>query len=357
MRQKWNVLLLVVLLGCCGVVLGQGSSSVTDVSPPSVSFICGTRPQIPITFGLARRFVESPIARPNFRSEIVKKFDGDPDLRPLTPSSLGSLLPQQADFSSFRPDSYTVQVYNGVVSIKSSWPWMALLGEENNPRAPWFCDGVLINEQWVLTAAHCIIEKVPHVVRLGEHDLSSTHASNHQDYYVKKFVFHPDYDHKQVYHDLALIQLKQRVSITGSIRPVCLPWGSHPLPATGSLLTLTGWGGTYYNGPRSDVLQEASLYLLPASKCVAGYSTLHDYAQKYPKGITSDLLCIGDTDGQGQDACQGDSGGPVMHRRNNKYYLSGIVSLGYGCGKPEFPGIYASVHHSPDLAWIKRVAF
>ncbi|XP_076044479.1 venom protease-like isoform X2 [Oratosquilla oratoria] len=401
MRQKWNILLLVVLLGFCGVVLGQGSllptniqqpvrtvpsefprppfsrpvrpdvsfpnpspnssctvrgtsvrgtctliyecnsvlqdfrnvfpticrfgerqlhvccpsgsPSVSDVSPPSVSFTCGITPQNSITFASARRLVESPVGRP--------------------------------------------EVFNGFDSIKNSWPWMALLGEENNPRAPWFCDGVLINEQWVLTAAHCIIAKVPHVVRLGEHDLSKTRESIHRDYYVKSFVFHPDYDHRRVYHDLALVQLKQRVSITNTIRPVCLPWGRHPLPATGSLLTLTGWGGTYYNGPRSDVLQEASLYLLPASKCVAGYSTLHDYAQKYPKGITSDLLCIGDTDGQGQDACQGDSGGPVMHRRNNKYYLSGIVSLGYGCGKPEFPGIYASVHHSPDLAWIKRIAF
>ncbi|XP_076044486.1 clotting factor G beta subunit-like isoform X1 [Oratosquilla oratoria] len=450
MRQKWNVLLLVVLLGCCGVVLGQGSflptnirpvrpvpfdftrpvrpvpfdftrpvrpnlffptpppsssctlrgtsvrgtctlinectfvvqnirkvfpticrfegrqlyvccpsgsSSVTDVSPPSVSFTCGTTLQNPITFEFHRRFVESTLARPDFRSAVAKEFGREPDLGPLSPSSVVSRVARRADLSSLPRDFNEIAVVNGIPSIKNSWPWMALLGEENNPRAPWFCDGVLINEQWVLTAAHCITVKVPHVVRLGEHNLSSTHESNHRDYYVKNFVFHPDYDHRHVYHDLALIQLKQRVSITGSIRPVCLPWGRHPLPATGSLLTLTGWGGTYYNGPMSAVLQEASLYLLPASKCVAGYSTLTDYPQKYPRGVTSDLLCIGDTDGQGQDACQGDSGGPVMHRRNNKYYLSGIVSLGYGCGKPEFPGIYASVHHSPDLAWIKRIAF
>lgn len=40
---------------------------------------------------------------------------------------------------------------------------------------------------------------------------------------------------------------------------------------------------------------------------------------------------------------QGDSGGPLMFPVKNTYYLIGIVSSGYGCGEPGYPGIYTRV--------------
>ncbi|CAL4243129.1 unnamed protein product, partial [Meganyctiphanes norvegica] len=41
---------------------------------------------------------------------------------------------------------------DGKEAPKNAWPWMALLGDG---KGDWFCGGVLINQQWVLTAAHC----------------------------------------------------------------------------------------------------------------------------------------------------------------------------------------------------------
>ena len=55
---------------------------------------------------------------------------------------------------------------------------------------------------------------------------------------------------------------------------------------------------------------------------------------------------------------QGDSGGPLVSQEaNGIYVLAGIVSLGHGCGRKEYPGLYANVRHPPHLAWIKNIAF
>lgn len=57
------------------------------------------------------------------------------------------------------------------------------------------------------------------------------------------------------------------------------------------------------------------------------------------------MLCIGNMSG-GVDSCQGDSGGPAICDN----LLTGIVSFGYQCARPNRPGIYTNVEYYKD--WI-----
>lgn len=66
-------------------------------------------------------------------------------------------------------------------------------------------------------------------------------------------------------------------------------------------------------------------------------------------GVTDRMICAGLQQG-GKDACQGDSGGPLV----NKDTLVGVVSWGYGCAVPNYPGVYSRVSSVRD--WIKTVS-
>ena len=52
---------------------------------------------------------------------------------------------------------------------------------------------------------------------------------------------------------------------------------------------------------------------------------------------------------------QGDSGGPLVLDEAQIQYEVGVVSTGYGCGAPQYPGIYTNV--SQFLTWIKEEVY
>ena len=101
------------------------------------------------------------------------------------------------------------------------------------------------------------------------------------------------------------------------------------------MATTMGWGTTSYGGPSSNVLLEVDVPI--------------DDDCGYNGGITDNMVCAGDSNG-GEDACQGDSGGPlIMTNEDGEYELIGIVSWGYGCAEPNYPGVYSRIY--PELDW------
>ena len=65
--------------------------------------------------------------------------------------------------------------------------------------------------------------------------------------------------------------------------------------------------------------------------------------------VDNSVLCAGLGRG-GKDACQGDSGGPLMIPEEDKFYLLGVVSFGYKCAEPGYPGVYTRTSHFLD--WV-----
>lgn len=234
------------------------------------------------------------------------------------------------------------RIVGGQETDMNEFPWMVRLSYFNR----FYCGGMLINDRYVLTAAHCVKGFMWFMIKvtLGEHDRCNTSRKPETRFVIRAFT--GDFSYVNFDHDIAVLRLNAQVPITETIRPVCLPKNSEETYEAVKALA-TGWGTLKEDGKPSCRLQEVEIPVMSNSDCRANTS--------YNPGMISDnMLCAGYEEGK-KDSCQGDSGGPLVRERPDKRYeLVGIVSWGNGCARPGFPGVYTRVTRYVD--WIMENA-
>ena len=191
-----------------------------------------------------------------------------------------------------------------------------------------FCGGSLVREDWVVTAAHCVIGDSPSSVEvvIGLHNVNGT--TGQQTRNVSEIIIHPQYSNNSLNNDYALLRLSSPITDFEPIK-LCTDDSHDEEPY---ISTTMGWGATSSGGSSSSVLLEVDV---PIDDSCGNYSNSE---------ITNHMLCAGDSNG-GEDSCQGDSGGPlIMTNSDGDYELIGIVSWGYGCAEPNYPGVYSKIH-------------
>ncbi|XP_055609287.1 CLIP domain-containing serine protease B4-like [Uranotaenia lowii] len=240
------------------------------------------------------------------------------------------------------------------------YPWTARIGrvDVRNNEFAFFCGGSLINERYVLTAAHCVVG-IPRAwriasVRLGEWDAESDPDCIEgecydpvQDIEVEKPIAHERYVNSRqgVHNDIALLRLARKAKYEDTVVPICLPIDRNFAGQSyeGRKMIVTGWGQTETSkGSRYKLF--VSLTGVPRDYC----------QQQFPTAsIDETQICAGGE--AGKDSCRGDSGGPLMDVSLDKgravLYLAGIVSFGSkNCGSAGVPGVYTKVNMYGD--WI-----
>ncbi|KAG8232590.1 hypothetical protein J437_LFUL013129 [Ladona fulva] len=206
------------------------------------------------------------------------------------------------------------RIVGGSKSTFGKWPWQISLRQWRTSTYLHKCGAALLNENWAITAAHCV-ENVPPsdlLLRLGEHDLSTdSEPLGHLERRVQIVASHPQFDPRTFEYDLALLRFYEPVTpFSANVLPVCVPNDDRSF--IGSTAYVTGWGRLYevvlvevisgedqpHDGPLPSVLQEVHVPVINNTACESMYR-----AAGYVEHIPSIFICAGWRKG-GFDSCE-----------------------------------------------------
>lgn len=232
--------------------------------------------------------------------------------------------------------SFETQIIGGREVIPHSRPYMASLQRGGSH----LCGGVLVHPKWVLTAAHCLVQRTAQLrLVLGLHALGHPGLTFH----IKATVQHPRYKPAPALeNDLALLQLDGKVKPSRTVRPLALP-GKRQAVAAGTRCSTAGWGLTRQGGRLSRVLRELDLRVLDTRMC--------NNSRFWNGSLSPHVVCL-EADSKDQAPCKGDSGGPIVCGKDQ--VLAGVLSFSSRVCTDIFrPPVATAV--APYVSWIKKV--
>ncbi|KAM7234945.1 hypothetical protein CapIbe_013765 [Capra ibex] len=238
------------------------------------------------------------------------------------------------------------RVVGGEDARPNSWPWQVSLQYSSSGQWRHTCGGSLIEQNWVLTAAHCISSSRTYRVVVGRQSLS-TAESGSLTVAVSKSVIHEKWNSNQLAqgNDIALLKLASSVPLTDKIQLGCLPPAGTILP-NNYVCYVTGWGRLQTNGALPDILQQGELLVVDYATC--------SQPSWWGSTVKTNMICAG---GDGvTSSCNGDSGGPLnCQAGNGQWQVHGIVSFGssLGCNYYRKPSVFTRVSNYND--WINSV--
>eukprot|EP00918_Siedleckia_nematoides_P075886 GHVU01166032.1.p1 GENE.GHVU01166032.1~~GHVU01166032.1.p1 ORF type:complete len:304 (-),score=17.00 GHVU01166032.1:28-939(-) len=224
------------------------------------------------------------------------------------------------------------RIIAGRTADAHSWPWQISLQFSRDDKVTFrhTCGAVLIDEWWILTAAHCTDQTFGgenrnrtdyYRVLLGGHNHTDVTASVSQYLEIDMIIMHPKYDGAPLLgypNDLCMLRLKTKANIApAEVGLPCVPTTQFVDYEDNPHCWISGWGKMdFEDAGVPDILQEAKMIVVN-----------NTYCEEIHIGFIRDThICVG----LGMpNACSGDSGGPLTcMREDGRWWIAGITSYG-----------------------------
>uniref|UniRef100_A0A3Q4GNR4 trypsin n=1 Tax=Neolamprologus brichardi TaxID=32507 RepID=A0A3Q4GNR4_NEOBR len=194
-------------------------------------------------------------------------------------------------------DRHVYTILGGHEAVPHSRPYMVLLQRHMSDGRKKYGAGFLLNEDFVMTAAHCHAES--YTALLGVHNVSSN--SEIQRISVEQQFPHKYFNQTSFINDVMLLKLSSKAKFSENVKPI--PLASHDDGTLPKSCIFSGWGRTHRNSKYfSPTLMETSVTLIDNKYC-----TMENF-----------YCSQGDT-----GPSEGDSGGPLVCEDGKAY---GVVS-------------------------------
>ncbi|XP_037374006.2 chymotrypsinogen B-like [Talpa occidentalis] len=205
--------------------------------------------------------------------------------------------------------SIVPRIINGTDTTPGSSPWHVILMTATSVQLCW---GSLVNENWVITAAHCNITTSDLVV-VGMYDRPSG-RNDIQILKIAQVFIYPHVYWSVVDNDVALLKLESPARFSTTVSPASLPTASDRFRPGRQCFTL-GFAPRHPNASnQAKILQQAMMSLLTNTECRKHWGRI----------ITDAKICAR---GKSVSCLEVDSGGPLVCRKKKVWSLVGVISF------------------------------
>ncbi|CAL4111633.1 unnamed protein product [Meganyctiphanes norvegica] len=255
----------------------------------------------------------------------------------IVSATLAQGFPRVKEIPGDLPRLQDTRIVGGEEAEDGEFPWQISMQHHGLFGYSHMCGGSVHSEYFVITAGHCAHgQNAANILVIAGTNNIGNLTGEEQQVPAFALILHEHFDSQTITNDISLIYLEEPLVMNEKVQPVVLPEQMATV-ASGTECTVTGWGALHEGAfGLPDQLMKVTLPIVDDDKCREAYGLTE---------IGDSMICAGIEAG-GLDSCQGDSGGPMVCDGA----LHGIVSWGYGCARPHYPGVYTEVAYFRD--WI-----